>query len=63
MIKGELKLRWSIILPMPTKRTVTFNPRSLNTEEKTSTYEFGIPGPGLGQAQNCGLVKPVNGIT
>jgi len=63
IIKGELKLRWSIISPMPTKRTITFNPRSLNTEKKTSTYDRGIPGSVLGQAQTCGGVKPVNGVT
>ena len=26
------------------------------------TYYFGNPGPGLGQAQKCCGVKPVNGI-
>jgi len=26
------------------------------------TYADGNPGPGLGQAQNCGRVKPVNEI-
>jgi hypothetical protein len=26
------------------------------------TYEVGNPGPGLGQAQQCGGVKPVTGI-
>ena len=26
------------------------------------TYDFGYPNPGLEQAQNCGGVKPVNGI-
>ena len=32
-------------------------------KKKTTTNEFGNPGPGLGQAQICGGVKPVNGIT
>ena len=32
------------------------------TKNKTTTYEVGNPGPGLGQAQQCGGVKPVNGI-
>jgi len=27
------------------------------------TYDVENPGPGLGQAQNCGRVKLVNGIT
>jgi len=27
------------------------------------TYDVGNPGPGLGQAQNCGRVKPVKPYT
>ena len=27
------------------------------------TYAIGNPGPGLGQAQKCDWVKPVNGIS
>ena len=34
---------------------------SLNTK-KTTTYDFQNPGPGLGQAQKHGRVKPVNGM-
>ena len=34
-------------------------PMELN--KKTTTYKDGNPGPGLGQAHNCGGVKPVNG--
>jgi len=33
----------------------------MNTK-KTITYGIGIPGPGFGQAQKCGWIKPVNGI-
>jgi hypothetical protein len=29
-------------------------------DEKTTTYDIGNPGPGLGQVQKCGRVKPVN---
>ena len=32
------------------------------TKMWTTTYDMGIPGPGLGQAQKCGKVKPINGI-
>jgi hypothetical protein len=32
---------------------------SLNTK-KTTTCDIGNPGPGLGQAQKCGEVKPVS---
>jgi hypothetical protein len=34
---------------------------SLNTK-KTTTYDVGNTGPGLGQAHKGGGVKPVNGI-
>jgi hypothetical protein len=34
----------------------------LEQKNKTTTYEVGNPGPGWGQAQKCGGVKPVNGI-
>jgi hypothetical protein len=34
---------------------------SLNTK-KTTTYDVGNTGPGLGQANKGGGVKPVNGI-
>jgi hypothetical protein len=30
--------------------------------EKTMTYDVSNPGPGLGQAQECGGVKPVKWI-
>jgi len=33
----------------------------MNTK-KTTTYDVGNPGPGLGQAQICGRVKPANGM-
>ena len=32
------------------------------TQKKTMTYADGNPGPGLGQAQHYGRVKPVNEI-
>ena len=27
------------------------------------TYDIGNPGPGLGEAQKCGGVEPVNGVS
>ena len=39
------------------KTTITAHPSSLNTKN-TITYDFGNPGPGFGQAQKCGRVKP-----
>ena len=44
------------------KQTITSHLNSLNIKKKTMTYDVGNPGPGLGQAQKCGRVKPVNGI-
>jgi len=32
------------------------------TQSKTMTYDVGYTGFGLGQAQKCDCVKPVNGI-
>ena len=32
-------------------------------KKKTTTYDVGSPGPGLGQAQKCGGVKSIYGIT
>ena len=34
----------------------------LTIYKKTTTYDFRKLGPGLGQAQKCDGVKPVNGI-
>jgi hypothetical protein len=31
--------------------------------KKTTTYDVGNLGPGFGQVQKCGGVKPVNGIS
>jgi hypothetical protein len=51
-------LWWSTIQPISRKRTITSH---LNTR-KTTACDVGNPGPSLGQAQNCGGFKPVNGI-
>ena len=51
------------IPPISTKRTITSNLNCTRwTQENTTTYDFGNPGPGLGQAQECGGVKLVNEI-
>jgi hypothetical protein len=44
-----------------TNNILSFQLNSLNTK-KTTTYDIGSPGPGFGQAQQCGEIKPVNGI-
>ena len=35
----------------------------LTEHKKSTTYDIGNPGPGLGQEQKCDRVKPVKGIT
>ena len=50
----------STISPISTK-CYTSHINSLNT--KTTPYDIGNPGPDLGQAQKCGGVKPVYGIS
>jgi hypothetical protein len=50
--------QWWITIPtISTKRTITSHLNSLNRKNTTS-YDIGNPGPGLGQAQICGVVKP-----
>jgi hypothetical protein len=46
--------------PISTKQTIIslLNRKPPNT--KTTMYGIGNPGPGLGQAQKCDGVKPVN---
>jgi hypothetical protein len=61
LIKRKIKEWWSIIPSVSTKWTTTSHLKSLNIK-KTTTYDAGNPGPGLGQAQKCGGVKPDNGI-
>ena len=43
-----------------TSTTITSHLNSLNIN-KTTTYVVGNPGPGLGQAQKCGRIKPMMG--
>jgi len=42
----------------------TLDLKSLNTNKKTTTYMYhvGNLGSGLGQTQQCGGVRPINGI-
>ena len=46
---------WSTIPPISTKQTATSHLKSLNIK-KTSTYDVGNLGLGLGQAHKCGGV-------
>jgi hypothetical protein len=46
--------------PISTKRRITSHLNPLNIK-KTTTYDFGNSGPGLGQAQKCGVVEQLNG--
>jgi len=51
----------STIPTMSKNRPITSHLNSLN-RQSTTTYGVGNLGPGLGHAQKCGGVKPVNGI-
>jgi len=51
----------SSIPTISTNRPITSHLNSLNTQNTTS-YGVGNLGPGLGHAQTCGGIKPVNGI-
>jgi hypothetical protein len=55
---------WSRNSPISTKRTITSHPNRTHwTQKKNSTYDLGNQGPGLGQIQQCGRVKLINGNT
>jgi hypothetical protein len=43
--------------------TIASHLKSSNNKKNTTTYDIGDPGSGLKQAQECGGVKLVNGIT
>jgi len=60
-MERKFKQRWSIIPSISTKWTIISHLNSLNTK-KTTTDDIGNPGPDLGQAQKCGVVKLVSGI-
>ena len=52
------------IPPRSTKRAITSHLVWTHwTQKKTTIYDAGNPGPGLGQTQRCGGIKPVNGST
>jgi hypothetical protein len=38
------------------------SPQSIEHKKKTMIYDVGNPGPSLGQAQQCGGVKPLIGF-
>jgi hypothetical protein len=52
--KRKFKQRWSSIPPISTKQTIISRLNSWNIK-KTMTYDVVNPGPGLGQAQKCGV--------
>ena len=53
---ANYKQWWSRILPIPTKRQITFHYDSLNT--KYTIYDVENPVAGLGQAHKCGSLRP-----
>jgi hypothetical protein len=38
------------------------SPQITEPKKKTTTYDVGYQGPGLGQAKKCDGAKPINGI-
>ena len=60
-MKRKFKQWWSSILPISTKPIITSHLKW--TQKKTTTNDIVNSGPGLGQAQTCGRVKLVNGIS
>jgi hypothetical protein len=50
----KFKQWWQTILPISTKRIITFHLKLFNTK-RTTTYDVGNLGPGL-----CGRVKPID---
>jgi hypothetical protein len=62
-MKRKFKKWWSAIPPISTSEqsqlTLTYwaHKNGLRT-----TYDVGNPGPGIEQTQECGGVKPINGI-
>ena len=49
---------WSTIPPISTKWTTTSHLKPINHNRPRHTWDIGIPGPGLRQAQQCVGVKP-----
>jgi hypothetical protein len=56
-----MKTTFKQLMPISTKRKNT-SFKKKKKKNKPTTYVVGNPGPGLGQAQKCGGVNPVNGI-
>ena len=50
--KRNFKQWWSTIPPISTKQTTTSHLKSMNIKKRT--YDFGNPGPDLGQAEKSG---------
>ena len=58
-----MKTTFKQLMPISTKRKNTsFKKKQNKTKKNPTTYVVGNPGPGLGQAQKCVGVNPVNGI-
>ena len=52
----------STVLPISTKQTLTSRINNWTQKRPQHNYDVDNPGSVLGQAQQCGRVKPVNGI-
>jgi hypothetical protein len=61
-MKRKYKQWWSTIQPISTKLTITSHLNLLNTKKGPQHMMLEIQVLGLGQAQELGVFKPVNGI-
>ena len=59
--QSPLTLTWNIVESAVKHHNPNPHLNSLNTK-KTTTCDVGNTGPSLGQAQNCGVIKPNNWI-
>ena len=64
-LKRKFKQWWSTIPPISTKTSIHFLPQIIEHRKQTTAYDANVGDScaGLRQAQHCGRVKPVNGIS
>jgi len=62
ILKRKFKQRWSTILPISTKRTITSHPKSLNIKKNT-TDDVRNPGIGLGQEKKVAVLNLFQFVT
>jgi hypothetical protein len=61
-MKRKFKQWWSIIPSIQKNRTITASHLNSLNLVKTTIYDVGNPGSGLGQTQKCDGIKSVSGF-